>query len=156
MTDSSLATAILKAPTNALILLEDVDCAGATEKRVNKEKTDGLHDLFCGLSLSGLLNALDGAQATDGTLFFMTTNHIENLDPALLRAGRTDVKIEFGAASTTQKEALYIRFFPEASEYEAQEFVNNHPAITVAEFQGMLLTERNQRLSETKAMEAAQ
>ena len=154
VTDTTLAQMIRKAPANALIMLEDIDCTGASEKRFTAEKKSSLEDLMGGLSLSGLLNALDGAQSANGTLFFMTTNHIDRLDPALLRAGRTDVKIEFRAATLAQKTMLYKRFFPEACDYEADEFLTNNPATTVAEFQGLLLAERNQRLLNTKAMEA--
>lgn len=37
------------------------------------------------LSLSGLLNSLDGVAASTGRLVFATTNHYERLDPALTR-----------------------------------------------------------------------
>lgn len=38
-----------------------------------------------GVTFSGLLNALDGVAATEGRVMFMTTNHIERLDAALIR-----------------------------------------------------------------------
>ena len=46
-----------------------------------------------GVTFSGLLNAIDGVASQEGRLFFMTTNHIEKLDPALIRPGRCDVKV---------------------------------------------------------------
>jgi chaperone BCS1 len=69
----------------------------------------------------------------------MTTNRIEALDPALLRPGRIDYKLYLGGASPSQKIELYCRFFPQASEVEAREFVESHFAETMAEFQGLLL-----------------
>ncbi|KAF6755074.1 BCS1 N terminal-domain-containing protein [Ephemerocybe angulata] len=39
------------------------------------------------LSLSGLLNALDGVAAAEGRLLFATTNHLEKLDPRSQPAG---------------------------------------------------------------------
>ena len=48
-----------------------------------------------GLSLSDLLNITDGLLTTDGSIFLFTTNHIERLDPALLRAGRMNKIVEF-------------------------------------------------------------
>jgi chaperone BCS1 len=47
-----------------------------------------------GVSFSMLLNCLDGAFSKDGTIVIMTTNHVENLDSALIRPGRIDVKLE--------------------------------------------------------------
>lgn len=76
-----------------------------------------------GVTLSGLLNVLDGFHAPNGVLFVMTTNHVEKLDPALLRAGRIDYKLCLGKASDQQKVELYRRFFPDASEREAREVV---------------------------------
>ncbi|KAJ3502846.1 hypothetical protein NLJ89_g8701 [Agrocybe chaxingu] len=64
------------------------------------------------LSLSGLLNALDGVAASEGRLLFATTNHLERLDPALSRPGRMDVWVEFKNASRWQAEALFRNFFP--------------------------------------------
>ncbi|KAI9571183.1 hypothetical protein HD554DRAFT_2203657 [Boletus coccyginus] len=64
------------------------------------------------LSLSGLLNSLDGVAAAEGRILFATTNHLERLDPALSRPGRMDVWIEFKNASKWQAEALFRNFFP--------------------------------------------
>lgn len=46
-------------------------------------------------SLSDILNITDGLLASDGTICLFTTNHIEKLDPALLRAGRMNRIVEF-------------------------------------------------------------
>jgi len=95
-----------------------------------------------GVTLSGLLNVLDGFFAPSGVLFIMTTNHIEELDPALLRPGRIDYKLYLGRASDEQKIALYLRFFADRSRIEAREFVRRHElAETMADFQGLLLAE---------------
>jgi chaperone BCS1 len=92
------------------------------------------------VTLSGLLNVLDGFSAPENVLFVMTTNHFEVLDPALLRPGRIDYRLYMGEASEQQKVELYRRFFPAASEIEALEFVETHcSAGTMAEFQGLLL-----------------
>ncbi|KAK2461070.1 hypothetical protein APHAL10511_006917 [Amanita phalloides] len=64
------------------------------------------------LSLSGLLNAIDGVAAAEGRILFATTNHLERLDPALSRPGRMDVWVEFKNASKWQAEALFRNFFP--------------------------------------------
>lgn len=47
-----------------------------------------------GVTLSGLLNALDGIVQLDDVIIFMTTNRLNALDDALIRGGRTDHLIE--------------------------------------------------------------
>lgn len=39
------------------------------------------------ITLSGLLNALDGVASSEGRLTFFTTNHPERIDPAMSRPG---------------------------------------------------------------------
>ena len=92
-----------------------------------------------GVTLSGLLNVLDGFHAPENVVFIMTTNRVEALDPALLRPGRIDYKLFLGEAALSQKVELYRRFFPEESEAAARHFAEAHGAQTMAEFQGLLL-----------------
>jgi mitochondrial chaperone BCS1 len=69
------------------------------------------------ITLSGLLNALDGISAQEGRLLFATTNRYHALDPALTRPGRMDLHVEFRLASRYQAGELYKRFYvPDASE----------------------------------------
>eukprot|EP00946_MAST-07B_sp_MAST-7B-sp1_P000552 g552.t1 len=63
------------------------------------------------ITLSGLLNALDGPTATTGRILFMTTNFRNKLDPALIRSGRIDYEIEFRHADAWQAERLFKRFY---------------------------------------------
>lgn len=49
--------------------------------------------------------------AQEGRLLFMTTNHIERLNPALIRPGRVDVKCQLGLCSTTQARAMFVSFY---------------------------------------------
>ena len=52
-----------------------------------------------------MLNITDGLLASDGTICLFTTNHIERLDPAFLRAGRMNkiVEYKYMSSSTAQK-----------------------------------------------------
>ncbi|KAK2467355.1 hypothetical protein APHAL10511_000590 [Amanita phalloides] len=122
MSDNTLATLMGLVPARCIVLLEDLDAAftrsvsrdasstgaptAATEKDTT-EKSDGST-----LSLSGLLNSLDGVAAAEGRLLFATTNHIERLDPALSRPGRMDVWVNFTYATKFQAEGIFKCFFP--------------------------------------------
>ncbi|KAH9074688.1 P-loop containing nucleoside triphosphate hydrolase protein [Lactarius deliciosus] len=73
----------------------------------------------CKITLSGLLNALDGISAQEGRILFATTNRYHTLDPALTRPGRMDLHVEFRLASRYQASELYKRFYiPDTSEVE--------------------------------------
>lgn len=63
------------------------------------------------LSFAGILNAVDGVAAHTGRLLFMTTNHREKLDAALIRPGRIDYQVEFREASRGQIKALFFNFY---------------------------------------------
>ncbi|KAK0767302.1 26S protease regulatory subunit 8, partial [Friedmanniomyces endolithicus] len=55
-----------------------------------------------------LLNQLDGFEPTKGIKVVMATNRLDILDPALLRPGRIDRKIEF-PPPTTESRAEILR-----------------------------------------------
>jgi chaperone BCS1 len=149
-TDRSLMNAVNQITPNSVLLFEDIDCMRSSKARMpanaggnsGGQERDDKETVAArnGVTLSGLLNALDGFYAPTNVLFMMTTNRIETLDEALLRPGRIDYKLYLGRATDRQKIELYCRFFPEASEFEARAFVESTgSAKTMAEFQGVLL-----------------
>jgi len=149
--DRTLINAVHEVPLNSVILFEDIDCMStgrAGERRdirsnrlpIQDDERKGGVDKF-GVTLSGLLNVLDGFNTPEDVLFVMTSNCIESIDQALLRPGRIDYRLYLGKATREQKTELYRRFFRQASAFEAQAFVEAHPwADTMAEFQGLLLS----------------
>ncbi|USW51424.1 Putative AAA+ ATPase domain, ATPase, AAA-type, core [Septoria linicola] len=64
-----------------------------------------------GISLSGLLNAIDGVASAEGRVLIMTTNHPEKLDAALVRPGRVDRKVAFQLAMKDQISELFVRMY---------------------------------------------
>jgi SpoVK/Ycf46/Vps4 family AAA+-type ATPase len=63
------------------------------------------------LSLSGLLNVLDGVVDTPGRIVIMTTNHPEMLDPALIRPGRVDKKLMLGFMRSEEVVSMLELYF---------------------------------------------
>lgn len=63
------------------------------------------------VTLSGLLNALDGPNSPEGHVVFMTSNHPEKLDAALVRPGRIDQTIKLDYACREQLRDLFSMFF---------------------------------------------
>lgn len=106
MTDDKLAYLLTKLPRRSILLLEDADSAF-----VNRRQRDA--DGYSGASVtfSGLLNALDGLAAGEERIAFLTTNHIERLDPALIRPGRVDMMMRIGEATKYQAGLMWDRFY---------------------------------------------
>ncbi|HEU5457358.1 MAG TPA: AAA family ATPase [Terracidiphilus sp.] len=149
--DRTLKSAMNDVPENSIILFEDIDSMKAGHRRLDAATShtpqSPAQTLASGpqseapgnVTLSGLLNVLDGFHAPENVVYVMTTNKVLLLDPALLRPGRIDYRLFMGEATETQRMELYRRFFPEASEREAADFVQAHCTETMAEFQGLLL-----------------
>ncbi|XP_068652779.1 AAA-ATPase At5g57480-like [Aristolochia californica] len=106
-TNSELRKLLMKTTSKSLIVIEDIDCSINLTSR-KKPKSDDVRSIETRagvnssedgnnntITLSGLLNFTDGLWSCCGSerIFVFTTNHIEKLDPALLRCGRMDMHI---------------------------------------------------------------
>lgn len=71
-------------------------------RRLNKKK----------ITLSGILNALDGVIEVKGSIIVITTNHRDKLDPALLRYGRITMDIEMKPMLAQHAHQLISKYYP--------------------------------------------
>jgi len=123
-----------------ILVIEDIDAmTNITNKRVNEKKEDNkdensisdiklqvlekkidaltnnkvIHEpiIESKLTLSGLLNSIDGVFSHEGRILIMTTNHPEVLDEALIRPGRVDRKFLFTECDHNMIKKLYKNFF---------------------------------------------
>lgn len=118
--DATLQEMISYLPEKCIALMEDIDAAFRHDISRELSPTGPPHPAFPGattggrsrgVTLSGLLNAIDGVAAHEGRLLFATTNHYGSLDPALRRPGRMDRHIEFKLASRYQIAEMFQRFY---------------------------------------------
>lgn len=100
--DSSLISVVNQVGPRSILLLEDVDVFHAAKSRDD----DGE-----GLSMAGLLNALDGVATPHGLITFLTTNDIDVIDEALLRPGRVDLREHVGLPDPDQIARLYRHWY---------------------------------------------
>jgi mitochondrial chaperone BCS1 len=140
-------------PRRCVVLLEDIDSAGVKRRDDEAPTRGGKHgrgsgdnelvkDLtkairaankdknkdMQGISLSGLLNAIDGVASYEGRVLIMTTNLPEKFDDALIRPGRVDMKIEFRLVSREQIRELFIRMYSSDTFGPAKVLANGHVA----------------------------
>jgi len=100
--DGGLRQLLAAIPPQTALVLEDIDAAAPSRQPAEGKVT-----------LSGLLNALDGLAAAEGRLLFMTTNHPDRLDPALIRPGRADHVVEIGPLGPAEAGRMILRFHPD-------------------------------------------
>lgn len=79
--------------TAPVIVIEEIDTI-VSSRQQDKELSENQKSI-----LSELLNFLDGPSSPDSCVIIATTNHIEKLDPAIIRSGRFDIKIQMGKIS---------------------------------------------------------
>ena len=133
LTEEDLGMMFNALPRRCVVLLEDIDAAGLNKRQETEEtekdksedtaakigaeitkafksvqKTDKNKE---GITLSGLLNAIDGVASHEGRVLVMTTNFPDKLDEALIRPGRIDMKVEFTNATHSQIYELFIRMY---------------------------------------------
>ncbi|KAL8939819.1 MAG: hypothetical protein Q9216_003141 [Gyalolechia sp. 2 TL-2023] len=145
LTEEDLGVMFTSLPRRCVVLLEDIDAAGLVKRneptatdqpkdtseaaklgaeiskaiQASQEKGAKAKDMQ-GISLSGLLNAIDGVASHEGRVLLMTTNFPEKLDEALIRPGRIDMTVPFTKATRTQINELFVRMYsPDAENQPA-------------------------------------
>ena len=108
LTDDKLNHLLTIIPSRTLVLLEDVDAAFSRRVQTDEHGYRGANVTF-----SGLLNALDGVASAEERILFLTTNHVERLDEALVRPGRVDMAVRLSEATRWQVDQLWDRFYGE-------------------------------------------
>ncbi|KAK6041074.1 ATPase, AAA family [Cooperia oncophora] len=144
--DDRLNHLLNTAPVNSVVILEDVDAAFGA-------RTDPMdnHPAYQGMTrvtFSGLLNSIDGVGCAEERILFMTTNHVDRLDPALIRPGRVDRKQFFGNVTEGMAMKMFTRFYGlSSSDPLCKEFVARVKSLgrelSPAEVQGHFLLYKN-------------
>jgi chaperone BCS1 len=133
--DQILASLLRKVPKRSIILIEDIDVAQ------NNRESDS-SDYHGRVTLSGLLNSLDGVAAYEGSIIICTTNYVDKLDPALKRPGRLDMHIEYTFIAFEQAVQLWRIYFDSEKLNEFKELMSPTLAthqITPADLQNELI-----------------
>ncbi|XP_014560866.1 hypothetical protein COCVIDRAFT_34200 [Bipolaris victoriae FI3] len=169
ISDDALHRLFLGLPRKCIVVIEDIDSAGigretTTSRRAAREErmhryipndileieafeellprkrptsTSSTRNL---VTLSGLLNAIDGNASQEGRLLIMTSNDPGALDAALTRPGRIDKKVYFGNMTKSAGRSIFKRligrsamaynsgFTPAQIEQWADEFADKVPS----------------------------
>ncbi|CAG8663026.1 10617_t:CDS:2 [Ambispora gerdemannii] len=149
LTDDRMNHLLSNAPERSIMLLEDIDAAFTKRLSANQQSYQPT------VTFSGLLNALDGVASSEERIIFMTTNHVDRLDRALIRPGRVDVKEHFGNASEYQIRSMFLRFYEGEHEW-AEQFVDKvrGRGISTAQLQGHFVYYKNDARAAVENAEA--
>ena len=115
----TLKSLFAKLPSRCVILLEDIDAvsskrstdAETEDSRQTSSPSQGGKSACGRVSLSALLNVIDGVASQEGQVLIMTTNHITYLDEALIRPGRVNRKVKLGLTNKKMTEDLFCIVF---------------------------------------------
>jgi chaperone BCS1 len=117
--DDGFYKAITKVPKKSIVLIEDFDSTSSTKKRkINRDLIDSDSDTkddfetFSFLTLSGILNTLDGIVSLNECIIFLTTNNIGAIDEALYRTGRVDVIRELPKINEDVVSEYFEKLYP--------------------------------------------
>ena len=178
LNDNQLANLFARIPSRSVLLLEDVDSAGLSRESMadsadDIERSSNKRPAKKGITLSGLLNCLDGPASADGRLLCMTSNSPDSPNPAFVRLGRCDCKILFGYTCAEVSSQLFSNLYTKtpaelyAGEIDhaavhnlpelAASFASKIPAdakITPAECQAWFLANRVDPLAAVNGAEA--
>jgi len=129
------------APDRSFIAIEDIDML--TEARAESPDDDEApapatpqQTSYDGSSsLQILINALDGIATPHGMVVFITTNHREKLDEALVRKGRIDIDLEIGPIDRETAGRMFAAFYGERAS------LDGYVPHTGAELQAIFLDE---------------
>ncbi|MCD7460222.1 hypothetical protein HAX54_043110 [Datura stramonium] len=96
--NSDLRRLLVATANKSILVVEDIDATIDLQEKLSSRVADPSnesHEEGSKVTLSGLLNFIDGLWSScgDERIIIFTTNHVEKLDPALLRPGRMDVHI---------------------------------------------------------------
>lgn len=97
--DGAFMWAMSSIKEKSILLVEDIDC-------LFNKREKGSNDVQ--IAFSNFLNVLDGVLYKHGCIMFLTTNHIEKLDHALLRIGRVDYILEFDLPKKVEVKKLFF------------------------------------------------
>ncbi|KAL3720436.1 hypothetical protein ACJRO7_005282 [Eucalyptus globulus] len=99
--NADLRRLLVATMNQSILVVEDIDCTIQLQDRKSETQAANMNLMSTGhkrrdrVTLSGFLNFIDGlwSSCSDERIIVFTTNHIEKLDPALLRPGRMDLHI---------------------------------------------------------------
>jgi len=144
MTDDKLEEAFAELPRGSIVLMEDIDTYSVTNARI-EEKKDGdsaskVAEILSGLTLSGLLNAIDGIMSSDGRILIATTNNIDKLDSALVRKGRFNLSVNIGYLTNDCFRQFFANFYPN---FPIVPDTNFKDTMSPAELQALIIDNRD-------------
>ncbi len=112
-------------------------------KKIDNEHVDNLVVDFDkskddNITLSYILNIIDGIRETPGRILIITSNNYESLDPALVRPGRIDMTLEMKNTSIDTIKEMYNHYYGDIlPDNVEKKLVNN--VISPAKFVNMRL-----------------
>ncbi|GMI78301.1 hypothetical protein HRI_001499300 [Hibiscus trionum] len=117
--DAELRRTLLSTSNRSILLIEDIDCSSEVLERQTTNKNKQQAAKSGQLTLSGILNCIDGLWSScgDERIIVFTTNYKDRIDPALLRPGRMDLHINMSYCTVDGFRILASNYLGIGSKY---------------------------------------
>lgn len=113
-----------------IVLFEDFDSVFDGRKNISD-----VGSLQVKLTFDTVLNIIDGVNSCDGVLTIITTNYMDKLDDAILRAGRMDRKVKVEVLNANGKEFIAKKILNGYTELYTDVLSNTNDTESNAEFE---------------------
>lgn len=121
---------------SSILVIEDFDATGGDVAKREEEDVTSAKTARPRASMSSILNMLDGLYTPDGMVVIATTNHVDRIDPAMIRPGRFDLHLSIGNIGKPEFDRMVTFFEMNPEDYTLEYF---HP-MTGATLRTLLLS----------------
>lgn len=148
--NTDLRVLLLATSGKSLLVVEDIDCMVHLQNRDSEQQS--LPRRNQQVTLSGLLNFIDGIWSCcgdQGRIIVFSTNHPDQLDPALLRPGRMDMHIHMSYCTFSAFKQLAFNYLGVSHHllFEQVEKLIREVKVTPAEVAGELIKRKDPDVS---------
>lgn len=147
--NSDLRALLLAMSSKSILVIEDIDCMIKLQNRDSEERWQPHKNQ---VTLSGLLNFIDGIWSCcgdQGRIIVFSTNHRDQLDPALLRPGRMDMHIHMSYCTISAFKQLALNYLGvwQHPLFDQVEGLMGEVKVTPAEVAGELIKSKDPDVS---------
>lgn len=133
-------------PPESILLIEDLDTTFSSQYGSECKDTTTFNNMVNRVTLSGILDLLDGMNSYEKQLIFITCNNVKVFNNMFMRAGRIDRIYEFKPLNKETAKQMLLNFIdniPNSTLDEMASYIDDYGKMVPVELQTVLLENGN-------------